>query len=41
MSCADAFRHAYEQAGMNLAQSMVMFTIDIGRRFWRALRGPL
>jgi hypothetical protein len=38
MGCADALRDAYQRAGMNLAQSMVMFTIDMGRRCWLTLR---
>jgi hypothetical protein len=41
MNGLDAFRTAYERAGMNLAQSIVMFTIEMGRRCWRSLRGPL
>jgi hypothetical protein len=40
MNGVDAFRTAYERAGMNLAQSIVMFTIEMGRRCWRRLRGP-
>ena len=41
MNGVGAFRSAYERAGMNLAQSIVMFAIDMGRRCWRILRGPL
>jgi hypothetical protein len=41
MTCVDTFRNAYERAGMNLPQSLVMFTIEMGRRCWRALRRSL
>jgi hypothetical protein len=38
MGCAGAFRDAYQQTGMNLSQSVIMFTMDISRRGWRSLR---
>jgi len=36
---ADSFREAYVRTGMNLAQSMVLCSIVVGRRFWCAVRG--
>jgi len=36
---ADSFREAYVRTGMNLVQSIVLCSIDVGRRGWRAVRG--
>jgi hypothetical protein len=36
---ADSFREAYVRTGMNLMQSILLCTVDVGRRGWRAVRG--
>jgi len=36
---ADSFREAYVRTGMNLMQSIVLCSIDVGRRGWRAVCG--
>jgi hypothetical protein len=33
--CADSFRDALVRSGMNLAQSIVLVTLDCVRRGWR------
>jgi len=35
---ADSFRDAFARTGMNLAQSVVVVALELGRRGWRAAR---
>jgi hypothetical protein len=37
---ADSFRDAYVGTGMNLVQSIALCAVHLGRRGWRAVRGP-
>jgi hypothetical protein len=35
---AASFRDVYQQTGMNLPQSLVMFSMEMLKRGWRAVR---
>jgi hypothetical protein len=35
---AASFREVYQQTGMNLPQSLIMFSMEMMRRGWRAAR---
>jgi len=37
IGCVDSFRDAYARTGMNLAQSIAVVIVAIGRQGWRTL----